>query len=72
MAPNTVINEKLGAWVLENGNTREILADKLGITRPTLRSRLDGETSWRFEEVIEIAKLTGTSIDELAGLRAAS
>lgn len=68
MTPNTVIKEKLGAWVLENGNTRETLADELGITRPTLRSRLDGETQWRFEEVIKIAKLTGTSIDELAGI----
>ena len=62
------INEKIGAWLLENGNTREVLADKIGITRPTLNSRLSGESKWYWQEVVKVAEITKCSLNELAGI----
>lgn len=61
-----IINEKLGAWLLRQGNTRELLAKALGMTRPTLNSRLK-EGGWSWHEVKAIAQLTGSSASELAG-----
>ena len=66
---NRVINEKLGAWLLVSGNTREKLADEIGITRPTLNGRLDGKSKWMWDEVVEVARITGCSLNELAGIR---
>ena len=65
---NDKINEKVGAWMLIKGNTQSILADKIGITRPTLRSRLDGRSKWTWDEVTAISGLIGCSLDELAGI----
>ena len=61
-----IINEKLGAWLLREGNTREVLAKQLGMTRPTLNSRLKNG-GWSWLEVKQIAKLTGVTANELAG-----
>lgn len=63
-----IINEKLGAWLLEKGNSRDKLADEIGITRPTLASRLKGDSKWSWEEVINISRITDTSLNELAGM----
>lgn len=65
---NDRINEKIGAWLLEEGNTRSILADKIGISRPALNKRLNGQAEWKWDEVIEVAKTTGCTLNELAGL----
>lgn len=65
---NQVINEKIGAWLLVAGNTRDKLADFIGITRPTLASRLNGESRWYWEEVIKVSQLTGATLNELAGI----
>lgn len=62
------INEKLGAWLLEKGNTNEKLADMIGITRPSLRERLNGNAQWKWSEVIRVAEITNCSLDELAGI----
>ena len=63
-----IINEKLGVWLLNSGNTRDKLADEIGITRPTLASRLNGESKWKWDEVIAISRITDTSLNELAGM----
>ena len=60
------INEKIGAWLLEDGNTRDILAEKLGMSRPSLNSRIQGSSKWYFEEVVRLSKLVGCSVSELA------
>ena len=62
------INEKLGAWLLVDGHTREMLAKEIGITRPTLAGRLSGESKWNWNEVIEVARITNSSLNELAGI----
>ena len=62
-----IINEKLGAWLFVKGNTREKLADGLGITKLTLARRLVGDSAWKWAEVVRISEVTGVSLDELAG-----
>lgn len=65
----TIIEEKLGAWLLQKGNTQTRLAMEIGITRPTLCERLRGRTQWKWNEVVEISRITNTPLDVLAGLR---
>lgn len=65
---NNTINEKLGAWLLVDGNTKNQLAAILGISRPSLNSKLAGKTPWKWDEVVTIARLTSCTLDELAGL----
>lgn len=69
MASSEIINEKVGAWLLDKENTRELLASELGITRQTLAERLNGRTKWRWDEVVGISRITHASLDELAGIR---
>lgn len=61
------INEKVGAWLLEDGNTRTRLAEEVGISRPALNKRLSGKAKWSWREVIEVARVTGCTLNELAG-----
>ena len=65
----TIIKEKLGAWLLQEDKTQGHLAKELGITRQTLTERLRGRTQWKWSEVIEISRITNTPLDVLAGLR---
>lgn len=65
---NDRINEKVGAWLLIDGNTRAILADAIGITRPTLNNRLDGTAKWSWDEVVRLSRYLGCSLNELAGI----
>lgn len=67
---NDFINEKIGAWLLEDGHTKTTLAKELGLARPTLDLRLRGETEWKWCEVIKIARVTGCTLNELAGIAA--
>ena len=65
---NKRINEKVGAWLLVPGHTQELLAEELSMTRPTLRNRLNGQSEWMWGEVIKIAELTNSTLDEMAGI----
>ena len=62
------INEKLGAWLLVDGNTREKLANALGISRQSLNKRINGTAQWYWNEVVKVAQLTGCTLDDLADL----
>lgn len=63
------INEKVGAWLLVTGNNQNKLADAIGITQPTLASRLDGTSKWKWDEVLALADLFDVSLNDLAGKR---
>lgn len=65
---NNCINEKIGAWLLKNGNTREELAEKIGISRPALSNRLAGKTDWNWNDVLKVSEVIGCSLNELAGI----
>ena len=58
------INEKLGAWLLEDGHTRDMLAQELGMTRPTLANRINGITSWEWEEVVKLSRVVGCTVND--------
>lgn len=67
---DSLINEKVGAWLLMSGNSRENLANEIGISRPTLASRLSGKSKWNWDEVVKLAKIVGCTLDEMAGMPA--
>ena len=62
------INEKLGAWLLKEGHTRELLANEIGISRPALLARLNGTSNWNWEEVVRVAQITDSDLNDLAGI----
>lgn len=62
------INEKLGAWLLEDGHTREKLADAIGISRPALLGRLNGTSKWYWDEVIRVSQIVNCDLNYLAGI----
>lgn len=62
------INEKIGAWLLKEGNSRSLLAEELGISRPALLNRLNGSSKWNWDEVLRLSQLLGCSLNELAGV----
>ena len=53
------INEKIGAWLLVEGNTKQQLASALGISTVTLNKKLSGETEWLWSQVCMLADLFG-------------
>ena len=65
---NDRINEKVGAWLLCEGNTRERLANEVGLSRPQLNKRLNGTAKWKWDEVLAISRLLGCSLNCLAGI----
>lgn len=58
------IAEKVGAWLLTSGNTKQLLADKLGISVGTLNNRLSGEFEWSWNEVCTLAEIIGCSLSD--------
>lgn len=59
------INEIIGAYLLESKNTRQSLADAIGITRPTLDARIKGDSEWKWEEVVSLSEITGRTLNEM-------
>lgn len=60
------IAEKVGAWLLVSGNTKQLLSDKLGMSVGALNNRLSGETEWSWSEVCKLAEITGCSLSDFA------
>ena len=71
MVSEKIIKEKVGSWRLEKGNSIVKLAKELGMSRPTLYTRLEGATKWRWDEVLRIAELCNCTLDELSGIEKA-
>lgn len=65
---NEKVNEKLGAWLLPHERTKDELAKRLNMTRPTLNSRIRGETDWTWGEILDIAQMCGCTPNDLAGV----
>ena len=59
------INEKVGAWLLIEGNTKQRLASALDISTVTLNKKLAGETDWLWSQVCQIADLIGCELEDL-------
>ncbi len=63
MSPS--IKEKVAAWLLEPGHTKQDLAARLGITVQTLNNRLDDSYDWQWREVKLLADLFKCPVDAL-------
>ena len=59
------INEKLGAYLLQPGNSKQQLAKELDMSVPALNNRFLGQSSWKWDEICTVAQLLGVSTDEL-------
>lgn len=63
----SLINEKVGAWLLEKENTREDLAGELGMHRLSLSNKLNDVTPWTWPEVLRLASVLGCSARDFVG-----
>lgn len=61
----SAIKQHITEYVRETGTTKDALADKLGISHGTFYNRLDGSRPWLFDEVLNLSKIVGCTIDEL-------
>lgn len=60
-----VMQEKVGAWLIEPGHTKQGLASMLGMTTQTLNNRLRGTYEWTWSEILTISKILGCTTEEL-------
>lgn len=56
--------EKVGAWLLVAGNTKQLLAKQLGMSTGTLNNRLSGENEWTWNEVCRLADVLGCNLSD--------
>lgn len=47
--------ELIGAWLIKPGNTKKLLAEKLGISVGTLNNRLSGGYEWTWGEACRLS-----------------
>lgn len=57
--------EKVGAWLLIKGNTKQKLADLIGCSVGTLNNHLAGVTDWSWSEVCALADALGCNLLDL-------
>lgn len=61
------IDRAIGHYMADNKLTRGQMAEKLGMSPNTLRSKREGKSEWLLSEFMELSQLTGKTPDELAG-----
>ena len=61
----SAINDAVAIYLFKNGKTREDLADAMGMSSNTLRSKLSGKSEFKFSEVDKICEITGIEIASL-------
>ncbi len=58
------IKDRVAIYLSRTGVTRDELAQQLGITRQSLRSKLDGEVDFKLSEGFALAGILGCSLDD--------
>lgn len=61
------IDRKIAAYMAANGIGVGEMAERLNMTDNTLRSKRRGVFDWKWSEVLQLADMMGTGIDELIG-----
>ena len=56
---------KLIGRIAEKGETRESLSAKIGMSSMSLRSKLQGKTTFRQDEIVTIADVLEIEIEEI-------
>lgn len=59
------INQAIAKYLADSGDTRQHIADELGITTNSLRFKMAGKYDWKFSEVIKLSALLGVDPDGL-------
>lgn len=62
------IDLAISHFMVEQKITREQMAELLGMSSNSLRSKRNGETPWTWFEILKISDLLGKTPDQLAGL----
>lgn len=52
-------------WLDKSGTSKAVLAEALGMSRPTLYARLE-RGDWSLEEAYRLAEFMGCTVEELA------
>lgn len=59
------IKERVGAFIERTGMSKEEMADRIGISRGALYSKLKGESEFSLSEAKTLSRLLGCSTDDL-------
>lgn len=65
------LKELIGAYLARTGKTKQELAKELGMSRSTLRSKINGQTEFTLSEGYALKEILNVTADELfAGVQA--
>lgn len=59
------LSEKVGEYAEKNNETRDSIADKLGISRSSFFNKVRGSYEFSLSEAYKLSHLLGVSLDEL-------
>lgn len=59
------LSEKVGEYAEKNNETRDSIADKLGISRSSFFNKVRGSYELSLSEAYKLSRLLGVSLDEL-------
>lgn len=59
------MKSRIGAWLLEPGHTKKMLAALLGISIGTLANRMGETYDWSWTEIQELTKVLDCKADDL-------
>lgn len=62
------LSEKVGEYAEKNNETRDSIADKLGISRSSFFNKVRGSYEFSLSEAYKLSRLLGVSLDELREL----
>lgn len=66
------LSEKVGEYAEKNNETRDSIADKLGISRSSFFNKVRGSYEFSLSEAYKLSRLLGVSLDTMCStLRAA-
>ena len=63
--------EALRTYLEKHGRTQSDLAQELGVTQPTVSDWVNGECAPSLPNLIALSRVTGLSLDQLVGTKAA-
>lgn len=65
------LSEKVSEYAEENNETRDSIADKLGISRSSFFNKVRGSYEFSLSEAYKLSRLLGVTLDELRELTVA-
>lgn len=57
-------SERIGAWLLKEGNNKKKLAGMLNISVGTLNNKIQGDTEWTWSEVCKLSDAIGCKVSD--------